>query len=76
MYMHKKNYDYLTTEQMEQMLLTKVSGMNISYNYGQGNEKPNYSNLSKYSSNSVAKAAGLLVGMPYLTLAGVLTHVT
>ncbi len=75
MYMHKKNYDYLTTQQMQEMLQTQISGENISFNQGQGKEVPNYSNLPKYASNALAVAAGLLPGMPYLTPGGVLTHV-
>lgn len=75
MYMHKKNYDALTTQQMEEMLLTTVEGANLTYQSGQGNEVPSYSNLPKYANDAAAIKAGLLPGMPYLTLAGNLTHV-
>lgn len=75
MYMHKKNYDSLTTQQMEEMLLTTVQGANLTYQLGQGNEVPNYSNLPKYINDAAALKAGLLYGMPYLTLTGTLTHV-
>lgn len=75
MFMHYRNYDALTTEQMEEMLLTTVSGANLTYETGQGNETPNYSNLPKYINDSAALKAGLLPGMPYLTLTGTLTHV-
>lgn len=75
MYVHKSNYDTLTTQQMEDMLLTTVEGGNITYEFGQGNETPNYSNLPKYLNDASAMKAGLLPGMPYLTLAGKLTHV-
>ena len=75
MYMHKKNYDTLTTEQMEEMLQTTVSGQNLTYETGQGNEVPNYSNLPKYASDAVAISHGYVLGMPYLNLAGQLVHV-
>lgn len=76
MYMHKKNYDYLTTAQMEDMLITNLSSTGVSFEAGQGNEMPNYSNLPTYATNAAALRAGLLVGMPYLNLSGQLTHVT
>lgn len=75
MYMHKDNYDELTIQQMEDMLLTIVSGQNLTYETGQGNETPNYSNLPKYASDAVAISHGYVLGMPYLNLAGQLTHV-
>lgn len=75
MYMHKKNYDYLTTQQMEEMLQDTLSTSGISYLSGQGTESPNYSNLPTYTSNSAALLGGLLYGMPYLTPSGQLTHV-
>lgn len=75
MWMHKKNYDYLTTEQMEEMLQNQLTTSGINYQSGQGIEYPDYSNLPVYSSNSSALLGGLLPGMPYLTPAGVLTHV-
>lgn len=65
MWMHKKNYDALTTQQMEEMLLTQVSGQNLSYNLGQGNETPSYSNLPFYECDDDAIAAGYVLGMPY-----------
>lgn len=40
MYLNKKNYDTLTTEQMQEMLQNTVSGTNLSYESGQGNESP------------------------------------
>jgi len=75
MYLHKKNYDQLTTQQMEEMLQTTVSGQNMTYQSGQGNEKPNYSNLPKFNSDALAIAAGYVIGMPYLLPDGTLTHV-
>lgn len=75
MYMHKKNYDYLTTEQMQEMLQDQLTTSGISYQSGQGIETPNYSNLPTYASNNAAIAGGLLYGMPYLNLSGALTHV-
>lgn len=39
MFMHKKNYDTLTTVQMEEALLVRLSG-NTTTPGGQGNEKP------------------------------------
>lgn len=40
MWMHKKNYDYLTTEQMEEMLQDQLTTSGISYQSGQGIEYP------------------------------------
>lgn len=40
MWMHKKNYDYLTTQQMEEMLQDQLSSSGISYQSGQGVEYP------------------------------------
>lgn len=73
--MHKKNYDTLTTQQMEEMLQTTVQGGNLSYTTGQGNESPIYSNLPKYANDAVAIAHGYVLGMPYLNLSGQLVHV-
>lgn len=75
MYMHKKNYDYLTTQQMEEILQDQLSSSGISYQSGQGIEYPNYSNLPTYVSNNAAIAGGLLYGMPYLNPSGTLNHV-
>lgn len=75
MWMHKKNYDYLTTQQMEEMLQDQLTTSGISYQSGQGIEYPSYTNLPKYASNQAALNAGLLFGMPYLNLSGNLTHV-
>lgn len=65
MFMHKKNYDSLTTQQMEEMLQTTVSGQNLTYQTGQGNESPNYFNLPFYQNDDAAEAAGYVLGMPY-----------
>ena len=65
MYMHKRNYDSLTTAQMEEMLQTTVQGQNLTYQTGQGNEKPNYSNLPFFPNDGAAEAAGYVLGMPY-----------
>lgn len=75
MYLHKKNYDSLTTEQMEEMLLTTVSGANLSLDNGQGNENPIYTNLPTYANDTVAIAHGYVLGMPYLNPSGKLVHV-
>ena len=75
MFMYKKNYDTLTTEQMEEMLMTTISGQNLTYQVGQGNENPNYSNLPEYANDAAAIAAGYVKGMPYRNLAGQLVHV-
>ena len=75
MYMHKKNWDTLTTQQMEDMLQTTIKGGNMTFEYGQGNESPSYSNLPKYASDAVAISHGYVLGMPYLNLAGQLVHV-
>lgn len=75
MYMHKKNYDYLTTEQMEEMLMTKIEGASGSYQGGQGNEVPNYSNLPEFANDAAAIAAGYVLGMPYRSPAGVMVNV-
>lgn len=40
MWMHKKNYDYLTTKQMEDMLQDTLTTSGISYQSGQGLEVP------------------------------------
>lgn len=40
MYMHKKNYDYLTTQQMEEMLQDQLSTSGMNYEGGQGIEYP------------------------------------
>jgi len=65
MFMHKKNWDTLTTQQMEDMLQTTVSGQNLTYNVGQGNESPNYSNLPFFQNDVAAENAGYVLGMPY-----------
>lgn len=65
MWMHKKNYDYLTTQQMEEMLQDQLTSSGISYQSGQGIEYPNYANLPFYENDNFAYAAGLLLGMPY-----------
>lgn len=65
MYMHKKNYDKLTTQQMEDMLLSTVSAQNVAYETGQGNENPNYANLPFFPNDAAAIAAGYVLGMPY-----------
>ena len=65
MYLHKKNYDYLTTQQMEEMLMTKIEGASGVYPVGQGNESPNYSNLPFFINDAAAIAAGYVKGMPY-----------
>jgi hypothetical protein len=75
MFMFKKNWDTLTTQQMEEMLQTTVSGQNLTYESGQGNESPNYSNLPMYASDAVAISHGYVLGMPYLNLSGQLVHV-
>ena len=74
MWMHKKNYDELTTQQMEDMLLTTVSGANITYQNGQGNEVPSYSNLPFFANDAASIAAGYVLGMPYNGPSG-FTHV-
>lgn len=74
MWMHKKNYDELTTQQMEDMLQTTVSGENMTYLTGQGNEVPNYSNLPFFPNDAAAIAAGYVLGMPYNGPSG-FTHV-
>ena len=75
MYMNVKNYDYLTTQQMNEMLQDQLSSSGISYESGQGIETPDYSNLPTYTSNSSALVGGLLPGMPYLNPNGTLNHV-
>lgn len=75
MYLHKTNYDTLTTEQMEEMLLTAVGGQNLTYEAGQGNESPNYSNLPEFANDAAAIADGYVKGMPYRNLSGQLVHV-
>lgn len=75
MYLHKDNYDTLTTQQMEEMLFTKLSGANLDYQSGQGKERPGYTNLPTYASDAVAIAHGYVKGMPYLNLSGQLVHV-
>lgn len=75
MFMHKKNYDDLTTQQMEEMLMTTISGGDMAYEFGQGNENPSYSNLPTYANDSVAIAHGYVLGMPYLNPQGQLVHV-
>ncbi len=75
MWMNKKNYDELTTQQMEDMLLTTVSGANLTYQNGQGNEIPNYANLPEFANDAAAIAQGYVLGMPYRNLAGQLVHV-
>lgn len=40
MWMHRKNYDYLTTQQMEEMLQDQLTTSGISYQSGQGIEYP------------------------------------
>lgn len=65
MWLHKDNYDELTTEQMEEMLLTTVSGQNLTFQGGQGNEVPSYSNLPFYINDQAAIAVGYVLGMPY-----------
>lgn len=74
LWMHKKNYDYLTTEQMEEMLQTMVSGGNLTFETGQGNEVPSYSNLPFFPNDAAAIAAGYVLGMPYNGPSG-FTHV-
>lgn len=64
-YMHKKNHDTLTTQQMEDMLLTTVAGGSLTFETGQGNEVPNYSNLPFFPNDNAAIAAGYVLGMPY-----------
>lgn len=46
MWMHKKNYDYLTTAQMEDMLQDQLSSSGISYQSGQGIEYPGPMNVN------------------------------
>lgn len=46
MFMHKKNYDYLTTQQMEDMLQDQLSSSGISYDSGQGIEYPGPMNVN------------------------------
>lgn len=75
MYMHKTNYDYLTTQQMESMLIDNIGGSDSDSSDGQGNESPSYSNLPFYPTNAAAIKAGLLKGMPYNGPFGV-TYVT
>ena len=75
MFLHKTNYDELTTEQMELMLQTTVAGANLTYQTGQGNETPSYSNLPEYANDAAAIAAGYVKGMPYRNLLGQLVHV-
>ncbi len=65
MWMHKKNYDELTTQQMEDMLLTTIAGANLTYQNGQGNEVPSYSNLPFFQNDAAAEAQGYVLGMPY-----------
>lgn len=74
---HKKNFDYITTADEIRMLQNQLSGVgaNSSFAIGQGSESPNYSNLKTYTNDTVAKKAGLLVGMPYNLPSGALTHV-
>lgn len=74
MYVHKKNYDTLTTQEMEEMLQSTVQGGNLSYQAGQGNEIPNYANLPFYPNDAAAIAAGYVLGMPYNGPSG-FTHV-
>lgn len=75
MFMHKTNYDTLTTQQMEEMLQTTVNGGNLTYQSGQGNEIPNYSNLPEFINDAAAIAQGYVKGMPYRNLLGQLVHV-
>lgn len=58
MWMHKKNYDYLTTQQMEEMLQDQLTTSGISYQSGQGIEYPgpmnvNYDQPVSYSSEPI-----------------------
>lgn len=75
MYMHKKNYDYLTIQQMEDMLQATLQSGNLSYQSGQGTESPSYSNLPTYANDTIARSHGYVTGMPYLNPQGVLVHV-
>ena len=75
MFLHKTNYDELTTEQMEAMLQTQVGGANLTYQTGQGIETPSYSNLPTFSNDAAAIAKGYVKGMPYLNNSGALVHV-
>lgn len=75
MFLHKTNYDTLTTQQMEDMLLTTVNSQNLTYQSGQGNETPNYSNLPEFANDADAIAQGYVLGMPYRNLSGQLVHV-
>lgn len=74
MYLHKDNYDQLTTQQMEEMLMTTIQGGNLTYQQGQGEETPNYSNLPFFANDAAATAAGYALGMPYNGPSG-FTHV-
>lgn len=74
LWMHKNNYDDLTTQQMEEMLQTTISTGNLTFENGQGNEVPSYSNLPFFANDTAAIAAGYVLGMPYNGPSG-FTHV-
>lgn len=46
MYMNKKNFDELTTEQMNEMLQDQLTSSGISYQSGQGIEYPGPMNVN------------------------------